>query len=579
MRSKIIILLALVPAILASQNQNSPGSPQRINTWDVVINEIMADPDPTAGNISYPEYVELYNKKKLPVQIKNWKFCVGATCKTLPDVSIPADSFLVLVNATGIKNFSAEVNAAGISSFPALTNTGQVLQLLNEAGNIISVISYTDDWYQDEIKKDGGYSLEQMDAENPCAERSNWKASLNNTGGTPGKRNSVTGINKDTKPPELWRVTVVSQQEVEVNFTEALDSALLADVKRYTISDIGQPSSVSLIKPYYKSVILHLGTPLKEAVMYVLTVEGTIMDCVGNQISKNNTARFAIPAPITERDIVINEILFDPREGGVDFVEIYNRSQHVLDLKNLFLCHYDTITTIVSEIEKISSSGYLLFPDEYLVLTENEEAVKKQYQTVHPEAFLNVTDLPALNADEGNICLKTASGIIDHFTYNTKMHFALLKDTKGISLERVYFARASNDATNWHSASSSKGFATPGYKNSQFSENSGAQEPVSVYPEIFSPNEDGINDQVNVFYHFDQPEWSASILIYDCSGRLVRTLVNNELIGTEGAYSWDGINDSREKERTGMYIIYVKLFNLSGMIKQYKKVCVLSGKN
>src|SRR5687768_13795013 len=67
-----------------------------VKTWEVVINELMVDPDPAAGSINYPEYVELYNKKKETVSLKNWKFCAGTVCKALPDIYLPADSFLVL---------------------------------------------------------------------------------------------------------------------------------------------------------------------------------------------------------------------------------------------------------------------------------------------------------------------------------------------------------------------------------------------------------------------------------------------------------------------------------------------------
>lgn len=557
-----------------------PGQGQHIiKTWDVVINEIMADPDPVAGSIPYPEYVELYNRRNFPISIQNWKMCVGTTCKQLPAILIPADSFLVITGLSGVSFFSADVNVCGISGFPALSNTGQTLQLQNESGNVIAVVSYSDNWYGDPLTKEGGYSLEQIDAANPCAEKENWKASVNGNGGTPGKKNSIKTIQPDTRPPEVLRVNVVSSEQLEVFFTEALDSATLEDPLAYDITTIGNPVRVKLVKPAYKSVFLTLPTPLMESVVYVLRIKGSITDCVGNQIDKNTSARFAVPSVVSEKDIVINEVLFDPYAGGVDFVEVYNRSQKVLDLKSLFLAHFDTINQSASEIEKITSSGYLFFPGEYLVLSEQEEKVKKQYNTTNARAFLNVPKLPSLNAGEGSICLKTTTAIIDNFSYNARMHFALLTAVKGISLERVHFDRSSNDVTNWHSASSSVGFATPGYQNSEFAEGIETDETVKIDPEIFSPDEDGINDMVSIYFHLGTPGWSASILVFDSNGRLVRTLLNNQLVGTDGVYSWDGINNNREKEQTGIYIIYLKVFNLSGMIKQYKKVCVLNVKN
>jgi hypothetical protein len=550
-----------------------------LKTWEVVINEIMADPDPLAGTVLYPEYVELYNTKESPVNLKNWKFCAGTVCKTLPDVSIPADSFLVLAALNAVKSFPSGVNVTGIAGFPALVNSGQTLQLQSSTGNLVHVISYSDDWYDDPLKKYGGYSLEQIDAANPCGGGNNWKAAVHAEGCTPGRRNSTAASNLDREAPELLRVNVLSPNKIEAIFSEPLDSTTFQETVAYMISELGHPDSIALIKPTYRNLVLHLGDSLKKSVMYTLTVGKDISDCAGNALAMNNSARFAIPAMSSPNDVVINEVLFDPKAGGVDFVEIYNRSQKVVDLRALYLCHYDTLSKALSAVKQITSTPYLFFPGQYLILTEDAETVKHQYRTEDPRAFLSVPELPALYTDEGNIALKTATELIDHFTYNKNMHFALLKDTKGISLERVNFERFTNDVTNWHSASSSVDFATPGYRNSQFLEQMIMDEEVKLVPQIFSPDADGYEDQVTVQFHFDKPALSATILIFDCRGRLVRTLVNNDLIGPEGSYSWDGINDEREKERKGMYVIYIKTMDLSGAIKQYKKVCVLGGKN
>jgi hypothetical protein len=549
-----------------------------VKTWEVVINELMVDPDPAAGSVNYPEYVELYNKRKETVSLKNWKFCVGTTCKSLPDIYLPADSFLVLTATASLALFSAEVNAAGISAFPTLSNTGQTLQLLNDKGNIISVIAYTSEWYQDLNKKDGGYSLEQVDPDNPCAEMNNWCASVSKTGGSPGKKNSVNASNPDMHSPEIDRVIVISTTLLEIDFTESLDSTTLLNNLLYEISTIGNPIKISLSRPGFKNVFLTLPIPLKESIVYRITVGKQVTDCAGNALEKKDT-RFALPVAALPGDIVINEVLFDPREGGVDFVELINCSQKVLDLKTMLLCHYDTINHIFSAMEMITPSGYLFFPGEYLALSENSEVVKKQYFSPDPGAFLTVQDLPPLNADAGTICLKTATDIIDNVCYQASMHFSLLKDTKGISLERVNDRRPSTDVTNWHSAASSVDGATPGYKNSQYMDEIVTEDPVKIDPEIFSPDEDGLNDLVTVHYHFNEPAMHMNILIYDSGGRWVKTLVNNELIGPDGAYSWDGTNDGREKERIGIYMMYVEVINLSGSVKRYKKVCVLAGKN
>jgi hypothetical protein len=149
-----------------------------------------------------------------------------------------------------------------------------------------------------------------------------------------------------------------------------------------------------------------------------------------------------------------------------------------------------------------------------------------------------------------------------------------------VSLERIDFNRTTQDFTNWHSAAEDIGFATPGYKNSQFNDagETTIDNAIEITPEIFSPDEDGINDVTNINYNFETPGFIANITIYDSKGRIVKYLVRNELLGIKGTYSWDGINEEREKSRIGIYIVYVEVYNLSGKVKHYKKSCVLGGK-
>lgn len=571
------ILLSLDGIAGMAIKTNNPDT--LIRGGDVVINEIMADPDPAAGTIVYSEYIELFNKKAFPIRLKNWKLVVGTSYKSLPDVIIPADSFLVLTSPSVISVFPAGLNVAGIAGFPALTNTGQTIQLLNNTGNMIAVVMYTDDWYQDELKKEGGYSLEQLDPDNACGGMDNWRASMDKSGGTPGKRNSVVTVNTDKQPPEIEHIGIRSSTQLEIYFKEPMDSTTLLDPGSYQITSIGNPISVKPIKPLYDRVLLILGMALQEKTMYTVTVNTRPCDCAGNTLGGNYSIRVAIPEDVKPSDVAINEVLFDPNQNGVDFVEIFNRSDKTIDLKTIFLCHYDSIHHLTSSVEHIIDNSYLLFPGEYRVLTESASVVKQQYIARDPYAFIEVRHLPSLNVDKGDIALKTANELIDFFMYNKDMHFVLLHETKGISLERVSPWKSTNDRANWHSAASTVGFATPGFKNSQYVETIEDNKTVTVLPEIFTPDNDGVNDLVNLYYKVEEPGWSATVGVYDQIGRPVKTLANNELIGTEGSYSWDGTDEVGKKEPIGIYVLYIQFLNVSGKIKGYKKVCVLSGKN
>ena len=83
---------------------------------------------------------------------------------------------------------------------------------------------------------------------------------------------------------------------------------------------------------------------------------------------------------------------------------------------------------------------------------------------------------------------------------------------------------------------------------------------------------------MNVHYHFDHPGNVANVNVYDAKGRLIRTLINNQLIGNDGSFVWDGITNQQDKARIGMYIFYIEVFDIQGDTKNYKKTCVLASK-
>jgi flagellar hook assembly protein FlgD len=143
-------------------------------------------------------------------------------------------------------------------------------------------------------------------------------------------------------------------------------------------------------------------------------------------------------------------------------------------------------------------------------------------------------------------------------------------------LERIDYNRPSNDNTNWHSAAEDVGFATPGYENSQYKKVE-ITDGISISPETFSPDNDGVDDVLNISYQFAEAGYVANIVIYDAKGRLIKNLLLNELLGTKGTFSWDGINENNEKAAIGIYIIYFEAFKLNGETKKFKKTGVLGG--
>jgi hypothetical protein len=262
-------------------------------------------------------------------------------------------------------------------------------------------------------------------------------------------------------------------------------------------------------------------------------------------------------------------------------VEIYNRSSKVIDLKTILLCTQDTIANTLTDLNVVAPEGYLFFPQQYLVLSTSGVIIQQQYPVpTNIDLCLDMPHIPAMNVS-GDIVVLSDTGfhIIDRLVYLPSWHFPLLQNTKGVSLERIDFDRATQDATNWHSASETAGFATPTQQNSEYNPGGTDDGAVSVTEQIFSPDGDGFNDVLNIDYNFTDPGYVATVAIYDSRGRLVRTLEHSVLLGTEkGTFSWDGTMDDRTKARVGAYVIYFEAFSTDGKVKKYKRTCVLAAK-
>jgi len=142
-------------------------------------------------------------------------------------------------------------------------------------------------------------------------------------------------------------------------------------------------------------------------------------------------------------------------------------------------------------------------------------------------------------------------------------------------LERINFDGPSLQA-NFHSAATSAGYGTPGYKNSQYSLHEDLSDTITVTPNIFSPDNDGNDDFATINYSFPSPGYVSNITIFDASGRPVRYLQKNSLNGLQGYYRWDGLDDKNRQLPQGIYIIYTEIFNTAGKKKQFKNTIVLA---
>lgn len=561
------------PAGNAAASSNTDFSwfvPDEALPGEVVITEILADPTPVVG-LPEAEYVEVLNTSTSKTfDLGGWTLSDGGTPAALPSVLLPPGTYAILTDDANAALFAGFGTVVPIASFPALNNDGDPLVLRDDNGQPIDTVTYALAWYNDAVKDDGGWSLERRDPTTPCSSAANWTASTDPQGGTPGAQNSVFAIVPDTQAPALLAAQVLAPDQVRLLFNEPMDVATLA-AGSYTLDPSVAVNAVVVETPL--AVRLDLAAALVTGQLYTVTV-ADVQDCPGNAIGAANTAALALPEAPAAGDVVINELLYDPRTGGSDFVELYNRSSKTLSLADLVLAN-ETDGQIGSPLP-VSTQPVLLLPGQYVVLTEDLPDLLNAYPQTVAERALQ-TDLPSYNNGEGVVVLLAAGGdTLERFAYDDDLHFELLNDIEGVSLERVDPARPAEDRTNWHSAAELAGRATPGFLNSQYSEAPRPTAELTIEPAIFSPDNDGFQDLLTVSYRFEQAGFTGTLTVFDLAGRPVRELLNNALLGTEGAVSWDGIRDDGSKARIGPYVLVLEAYDLQGEVERIRRTVTLA---
>jgi hypothetical protein len=541
---------------------------------EVVINEIMANPGNSVG-IPEQKFIELYNPSPHAFNLDGWKISDRTTQGTINAHILPPGGYVILCSNAQVQTFQNFGNTVGVNSFPSPNITSDDLSLRDNQGNLIDYVYYTNQWYQDSQRASGGYTLELTDPYHPCMDKLNWRASQSPMGGTPGKENSTYSSFQDDEPPYLERVLAITSDSLVAIFNEPL-GMLAVSSAIFTLSDNLDASNIAPIFPEYSSIGIKLSSPIDSGKVYTLSVEG-IADCSGNMIENRNKAIFVLPLQADVGDLIINEVLFAPRTGSREFVEIYNRSDKIISLEQWHLANRNN--EVVANHRLITGDRILLFPEDYIILTQDSSNIRFEYPKSQSMQFLQMSSLPSYNNTSGSVFLiDNLNRISDSLDYHSNMHFPMLRDVRGVSLERLDFNRPSNDEGNWHSAAKSEGFATPGYKNSQFMPTAIPDDAVELSPEIFSPDNDGVDDLLNIIYKFDKPGYVGNIRIFDTRGRTTRYLVKNELLATSGVYTWNGMDDNNERAKIGSYILLFEIFDTEGNTHTFKKIGVVAGR-
>jgi hypothetical protein len=180
--------------------------------------------------------------------------------------------------------------------------------------------------------------------------------------------------------------------------------------------------------------------------------------------------------------------------------------------------------------------------------------------------------MPSFPNTNGTVAISDiAFQLIDDVTYSEELHFPLLEEVDGVALERL-----NPESTQWFSAASTDNYGSPGRENSQFIYQKNSNATLSVYPEIFSPNNDGKKDFTSIVLQLEESA-KTSIYIYNKQGYMVKLVCKNELVNSNANWIWDGLDSDAFRLPIGIYILVAEMIDGDGKVVVLKKPIVISG--
>ena len=426
----------------------------------VVVSEVMFDP---SGSELYDEFIEIQNVGDKAVDLSGWRVGDGEDI----DEILPRDGGRVLrPGAFGLvldsgyfkhsKTYDplpeealiltvedATLGREGLSN----SRPEQVL-LISASGDTVAAMTYR-------VGNLPGHSEEKVDPEGGDAPE-NW-SDARFEGGTPGRVNSVSrkaddlalAVSSDT--PVFLRAG--AQGEVDLKVTNRglkVAPEFRVEVFREGLPEVWEKAGGELAPGDSAGVTYPV-----EGVEPGRHFYRARLITAADQDSSNNRVSWEVVAGAMAGQAAINEVMFAPRKGGSEWIELLNRSEQVLDLSG-----WQVQDSRPGAADVFSKGSLKVPPGGYVVIVEDVEAFRGRYPGVL-SPVVAPAGWPRLNDGGDAVVAKDATGaVVDSVVYGRQEGSA-----PGRSLERIDPAGGSTDAQNWLLSTEGTG-ATPGRANS-----------------------------------------------------------------------------------------------------------------
>jgi hypothetical protein len=516
------------------------------------ISEFMSDPSPSVG-LPEVEWIELVNTSSRAMDVKNISISDPSTRGKLPTYILQPKAALFICSAKMCALFQMD-NCIEVGALPSLNNSADSIFVWANDTLLLDYVHYEIALLEKGYKAEGGYSIVRKNISENCLFLQELKFSDDLNGGSPGI--APVFVNP---PPLTFNVQIISDTEVELK----LDGAITLNQ-----NFISNPLDILPMKnnssKYETNYLIKCAHTFEPGKAYECTIDSIIM-CKNLQQSVHLTIPLIYPKKAQKNELYINEILYNPLSGGVDFIEIYNSSDAYIQLGK---CHlYNNSSNKISHM--FLTDDVVIAPYAYIVLTADTIILKQHYSNAKQHTLIQCKKLVSLPDGGGSLLLIANNGdTLDFIEYRDDFQNRLLRNSEGYSLEKIHSTNSVFSPDNW---TSSAVRATPGYENSQQA-SSDSHENKSFYcaPCHASVNLNGVNDFVLLHLNPLTQDAFGSIRIFGLNGDILANLFINQLLSYENTFIWNGLKQNGEVLTDGIYVAVAEWWTSDGKVNTAK---------
>ncbi len=513
----------------------------------VRFTEWMSDPSPSVG-LPEIEWVELLNTSEEIIDMATCSISDPSTRAKCPAYLLKPDSVVVVCSSGGCSLLEIK-NCIEVSSLPSLNNSADSLFLWANDSILIDYIHYELTALTNDNRRDGGYSIERKELPDDCSFYLNIDFSSAQSGGTPGLINNLAH----------WSAMEITPLIIAAdNLLIDINSVVTIELKNIS-SETPVHSLQNQRSQFSTSISILFETPVSEGSSTALYVD-SVKTCRNNMQFIGKEILVIYPENIKKGDVYINEVLYNPYTGGVDFIELHNTTRNYIQLKNTH--YYNKVAE--KPIQQVTIAGDIIIePLGYKVLTGDSVILKQQYTNTISKNCVQLKGFLSLPDDGG--CLTFTSNnadTLDQIYYGDQFQNPLNRNDEGISLEKIIASEAFFSGSNWTSSASK---CTPGYINSQNYLSGDIPEKIFYCnPCHVTTNLNGADDYALLHLNQMVNGCFANISIYKLSGERIEDLCINQLLGSSNTFQWNGQQHGGGTLEDGIYVAVAEWWSPDG---------------